>query len=204
MVLTMEHDGTLTPGRAQQVFSQTYLDGIAQTAPAAGLVLFGQVRGPGDPPDGRGAAPLPRAPAPELLAAIEDTALRYAGHRGLRTAGLSVTDWLTLYRANIEVESAYDRGAVSQMGAIGLGQLMPATARSLGVDPHDWRDNLDGSARYLAMMLDEFGDARMALAAYNAGPGAVRTHAGIPPFRETRTHVERVLAVFNRLEGASR
>ena len=78
---------------------------------------------------------------------------------------------------------------------------MPDTAILLGVDPHDWRQNLDGSARYLAMMLAEFGDAQLALAAYNAGPEAVRGHGGIPPFRETQNHVQRVLAVFNRLEG---
>ena len=84
---------------------------------------------------------------------------------------------------------------------IGLGQLMPETAADLGVDPHDWRENLDGSARYLLMMLVQFEDARLALAAYNAGPDAVTRHGGIPPYQETQNHVSRVLAVFNRLEG---
>jgi len=78
---------------------------------------------------------------------------------------------------------------------------MPGTARALGVDPHDWQQNLDGSARYLALMMAEFGDLPLALAAYNAGPDAVRKHGGIPPFQETQSHVQRVLAVFNRLEG---
>ena len=78
---------------------------------------------------------------------------------------------------------------------------MPATAAQLGVDPHDVGQNLDGSARYLAMMLAEFGDTRLALAAYNAGPDAVRAHGGIPPYRETQTHVRRVLAVAGRLQG---
>jgi soluble lytic murein transglycosylase-like protein len=140
-------------------------------------------------------------PDPDILAAIEKTGFRYAGHGGLRTAGLTVTDWLNLYRANIEIESAYDPRAVSRAGAVGLGQLMPDTARALGVDPHDWRQNLDGSARYLALMLAEFGDVRLALAAYNAGPDAVREYGGIPPFQETQFHVQRVLAVVNRLEG---
>jgi soluble lytic murein transglycosylase-like protein len=78
---------------------------------------------------------------------------------------------------------------------------MPQTAVELGVDPHDWRQNLDGSARYLLFLLEAFGDARLALAAYNAGPGAVERHGGVPPFKETQNHVRRVLAVFNRLEG---
>ena len=122
---------------------------------------------------------------------------------GLRRADLSVRDWLTLYRANIEVESAYRQDAVSSAGAIGLGQLMPATARDLGVDPRDPLQNLDGSARYLAMMLETFGDPRLALAAYNAGPDAVRQYGGIPPYRETQNHVARVMAVVARLEGSN-
>jgi soluble lytic murein transglycosylase-like protein len=139
--------------------------------------------------------------SPEILHAIETAALRYAGHGALRRAGLSVTDWALLYRANIEVESAYNPSARSPAGAIGLGQLMPDTARDLGVDPHDVAQNLDGSARYLLMMLDQFGDGSLALAAYNAGPEAVTRHSGIPPFRETQGHVARVTAVFQRLRG---
>lgn len=122
-------------------------------------------------------APLPRA---DVLSAIEATALRYGSHTGLRRAGLSVSDWLLLFRANIEIESAYRQRAVSSAGAIGLGQLMPATARDLGVDPRDPLQNLDGSACYLAMMLELFGSQRLALAAYNAGPDAVRQYGGIP------------------------
>jgi soluble lytic murein transglycosylase-like protein len=142
-----------------------------------------------------------RAPAPDILSMIDETALRYASHPGLRHAGLSVTEWRRLYRSNIETEGAYDPRALSPKGAIGLGQLMPQTAVELGVDPHDWRQNLDGSARYLLSLLNAFGDARLALAAYNAGPGAVERHGGVPPFKETQNHVRRVLAVFNRLEG---
>jgi soluble lytic murein transglycosylase-like protein len=78
---------------------------------------------------------------------------------------------------------------------------MPDTARDLGVDPHDIAQNLDGSARYLLMMLKQFGDPALALAAYNAGPHAVARHGGIPPFRETQGHVARVTAVFQRLRG---
>ena len=148
--------------------------------------------------------PLPlgdaaRPPSPEILAGIEATAMRYAGHGALRAAGLSASDWLLLYQANIEVESGYDPQATSPVGAIGLGQLMPGTAAALRVDPHEWQQNLDGSARYLLTQIDRFGTPELALAAYNAGPEAVTEHGGVPPFAETRGHVRRVLAVFHRL-----
>ena len=201
MVLVMAEDGTLSPSRSQDSFSRTYKDGIGQGAASAGLRILGKVTGNDPAPQivpGQSRTPAPRE---DIRAGIEEAALRYAGHPGLRSAGITVTDWLNLYRANIEIESAYDPTAVSHKGAIGLGQLMPGTARTLRVDPHDWRENLDGSARYLAGLLAEFGDVRFALAAYNAGPDAVRQHGGIPPYRETRNHVQRVLAVFNRLEG---
>ncbi|RKF12246.1 lytic transglycosylase domain-containing protein [Roseovarius spongiae] len=201
MVLVMESDGSLSPSRAQDTFARNYNDGIGQGSATAGIRIFGEGAEQSEDLTVATIAPTVRTPRPDILAAIEETGLRYASHPGLRAADITVTDWLTLYRANIEIESAYNPRAVSRAGAIGLGQLMPETASFLGVDPDDWRQNLDGSARYLAMMLAEFGDARLALAAYNAGPEAVRGHAGIPPFRETQNHVQRVLAVFNRLEG---
>jgi hypothetical protein len=202
MVLVMESDGSLTPSRSQNSFSRNYNDGIRQGSATDGLAIIGDEDT--EPEDVQLAtfsrpAPLPRA---DVLTAIEATALRYASHPGLRRAELSVRDWLTLYRANIEVESAYRQDVISHAGAIGLGQLMPATARVLNVDPHDPLQNLDGSARYLAMMLETFGDPRLALAAYNAGPDAVRQYGGIPPYRETQNHVARVMAVVARLEGS--
>ncbi len=203
MVLVMESDGSLTPSRSQDSFARNYNDGIGQGSAADELAILGETDlGPDEIQMASLArpAPLPRA---DVLAAIETTALRYAGHPALRRADLSVRDWLTLYRANIEVESAYRQDTVSNAGAIGLGQLMPATARDLGVDPRDPLQNLDGSARYLAMMLETFGDPRLALAAYNAGPDAVRQYGGIPPYRETQNHVARVMAVVARLEGSN-
>ncbi len=147
--------------------------------------------------------PSRTTPNPEILTAIQGTAHRYGGHPALRRAGLSVTEWQTLFQANIEIESAYRPNARSSAGAIGLGQLMPATAAQLGVDPHDWQANLDGSARYLLMMLAQFGTPELALAAYNAGPEAIARHGGIPPYQETKNHVRRVMAVRDRLTGAS-
>ncbi len=199
----MESDGSLTPSRSQDSFTRNYNDGIGQGSDADELSILGETElGPDEIQMAAilRPAPLPRA---DVLTAIEATALRYAGHPGLRRAELSVRDWLTLYRANIEVESAYRQDAVSSAGAIGLGQLMPATARDLGIDPRDPLQNLDGSARYLAMMLKTFGDPRLALAAYNAGPDAVRQYGGIPPYRETQNHVARVMAVVARLEGSN-
>lgn len=140
-----------------------------------------------------------RPPSPQVLAGIEEAAMRYAGHGALRAAGLSASDWMLLYQANIEVESGYDPAAVSPVGALGLGQLMPGTAALLRVDPYDWRQNLDGSARYLLTQLARFGTPELALAAYNAGPEAVTEHGGVPPYPETQGHVRRVLAVFDRL-----
>ncbi len=171
----------------------------ASPEPGDRLFLFSKRKV--DEPDADAAVPKDVVADPDILAAIEAAAFRYGGHPGLRRAGLTVTDWAALYRANIEIESAYDPRALSDAGAIGLGQLMPDTARALGVDPHDPRQNLDGSARYLLMMLERFGDSRLALAAYNAGPDAVHRHGGIPPYRETQGHVAKVTAVMRRLRG---
>jgi soluble lytic murein transglycosylase-like protein len=101
-----------------------------------------------------------------------------------------------LFQSLVQQESAFDPSAKSRAGALGLSQLMPSTARMLGVsDPLDPYQNLDGGARYLAQMMKEFGgDTSLALAAYNAGPGAVRRHGGIPPFRETQDYVRKILA----------
>lgn len=102
-----------------------------------------------------------------------------------------------LLRALVQAESGFNPLAVSPAGAKGLTQLMPGTAAALGVtDPFDPSQNLNGGARYLRQMLDEFGDIRLALAAYNAGPGKVRRHGGVPPYRETLAYVDRVMAGF--------
>ncbi|WFE73272.1 lytic transglycosylase domain-containing protein [Roseinatronobacter sp. S2] len=98
-----------------------------------------------------------------------------------------------LFLRLVHQESRWNAAAVSHKGAIGLAQLMPGTAQMLRVDPHDPQQNLDGGARYLRMMYDKFGDWRLALAAYNAGPGAVEAHGGIPPFAETQHYVRVIL-----------
>jgi hypothetical protein len=94
----------------------------------------------------------------------------------------------------IEAESGGDPRAVSPKGAQGLMQLMPETARALGVqDPFDPVQNIEGGVRYLSHLLQRFGDLRLALAAYNAGPGRVQQYGGVPPFPETQRYIERIL-----------
>ena len=104
-----------------------------------------------------------------------------------------------LLTAVAAVESGYDPAAVSPAGARGLMQLMPATAAGLGVDPMVPAQAVDGAARLLAQSLGEFGSVPLALAAYNAGPGAVRRYDGIPPYHETQDYVRKVTAVLARL-----
>ena len=103
-----------------------------------------------------------------------------------------------LVQALMQAESAYNPRAVSRKGAIGLMQLMPATARDLAVpDPYDPEQNIRGGVTYLRQMLDLFdGRVELALAAYNAGPGAVQRHHGIPPYAETQQYVQRVLTLY--------
>jgi soluble lytic murein transglycosylase-like protein len=136
-----------------------------------------------------GAAPIlpsaPRRPAPtsaQISSVIAEAAQRYA----VPPALVEAVAWR---------ESRFQQSAVSPKGAIGVMQLMAGTARELGVDPYDPRQNIQGGAAYLSQMLTRYrGDTGLALAAYNAGPGAVDRYGGAPPFKETRRYVADIVA----------
>lgn len=109
-----------------------------------------------------------------------------------------------LAAANFAIESGFNMSAYSRTGAIGIAQLQPETAANLGVDPYDPAQNVEGGIRYIAEQLYTFrnsGDwtASYAIAAYNAGPGAIKKYGGIPPYDETINHVIRVGAIYRQL-----
>lgn len=151
-----------------------------------------------------GTTAMPSAPAPNAgkaagIAAARSVALRYQHHPALKLNNIRPHEWAALFQALVWQESRFNPRARSHKGAIGYAQLMPGTAAKLGVDPHDPVQNLDGGARYLLTQLQTFRSPTLALAAYNAGPGAVQKYRGVPPYRETRDYVIRVLAEHDRI-----
>lgn len=137
----------------------------------------------------------PRMRAPEGLRTVHDPD-RYRRYDGyIREAATLYQLPETFLRAVMRVESDFQPYAVSVDGAIGLMQLMPGTAASMGVvDPYEPRQNVLGGARYLRVLANKFsGDLILTVAAYNAGHGAVQRYRGVPPYAETRRYVERVL-----------
>jgi soluble lytic murein transglycosylase-like protein len=155
------------------------LAGAHRPAPAAATTSFAQTLATAQTPAG---APGPGGGSAPFGAEIDAAAARY----GIDPA---------LLRGLVRQESGFDPRARSGAGAMGLTQLMPGTAASLGVtDPYDPTQSLDGGARYLREMLDRFGgDPAKALAAYNAGPGAVSRFGGVPPYPETQSYVRNIL-----------
>ncbi len=149
--------------------------------------------------------------APETTGEVEISpeALTHVAGSAAPQAYTAAVDYLAdlngispaLLEALVWQESRWRAGARSPVGAIGLAQLMPGTARDLGVNPHDPHANLAGGARYLRQQLDRFGgDVELALAAYNAGPGRVQRARGVPAIRETQAYVR---AVVDRLSNMS-
>lgn len=131
--------------------------------------------------------PALESPKPVTLtrAGIADHMRAAAARNGLSPKVVEAVAWR---------ESRFNPDAVSPKGAVGVMQLMPATAQAMGVDPRDAGANIDGGTAYLARMMQTFnGDLPLALAAYNAGPEAVRRYAGVPPFPETKAFVDAIL-----------
>ena len=131
---------------------------------------------------------------------IVTTAKKYAGHPGLARAGLNPVEFRIWFQSLVKQESGFSIGARSPVGAFGLTQVMPDTAKDLGIYPAYYDDpmlQLDGGARYFLTQLNKFGSVPLALAAYNAGPGNVSKYGGIPPFKETQDYVVRITGYFN-------
>ncbi|MCZ2836506.1 transglycosylase SLT domain-containing protein [Modestobacter sp. VKM Ac-2985] len=158
-------------------------------APQAGDVV--KVQDVGDPtlirrvlPEGAGTAPVAPAAGGGLAGVPYADLFAQAGARH----GVSPA----LLAAVAKTESGFNSSARSSAGATGLMQFMPATATGLGVDATDPASSIDGAARYLSSLTKQFGSTELALAAYNAGPGTVQRHGGIPPYPETQSYVQKV------------
>ncbi|MEA2720098.1 MAG: hypothetical protein QOJ39_1962 [Candidatus Eremiobacteraeota bacterium] len=192
-----EITGAPAPGTVQPVpaasapggprFASALADALKPANPALGL----QPGGPDAP--GSGAPAVVSAPVPpaQIDALVEQNAATWQVDPAL-------------IKAVIANESGFNANATSPVGARGLMQLMPDTAAGLGVrDSYDPAQNVAGGARYLRGLLDRFhGDKRLAVAAYNAGPGAVEKYGDVPPYAETRNYVQNVLASFDKYSSA--
>jgi soluble lytic murein transglycosylase-like protein len=142
------------------------------------------------------------ADAPPVLPAVRPAALRSVPYADVLSQAASANGLPgSLLAAVAQVESGFNPQAVSPAGAQGLMQLMPSTAAGLGVDPFDPRQAADGAARLLARDLRDFGSLPLALAAYNAGAGAVRQYGGIPPYAETQAYVGKVQSAMAAIDA---
>jgi soluble lytic murein transglycosylase-like protein len=167
-VIDISPNGTITVYKGPTQFAGT----------SATPLITAQLGAPAAPTNSSPSFPMQMYPV--LVGYLNDAAARHNVDPGLVLA----VAWQ---------ESRFRSDAISPKGAIGVMQLMPATAAQLGVNPYDPRENIEGGVAYLRGLLTQFnGDIKLSLAAYNAGPAAVQRHGGIPPFRETQSYVKSI------------
>jgi soluble lytic murein transglycosylase-like protein len=143
------------------------------------------------------AKPAPSGSAPELTVAKSTSWTPTAVDSLVEEVSRRHNVDPNLVRAMIKVESNFNPRATSRKGAVGLMQLMPATARQLKVNPYDPAQNLDGGVRHMKSLLENYnGDVALSLAAYNAGQGAVQRHGGVPNYKETKSYVRRITSLY--------
>ena len=136
----------------------------------------------------------------------ETTTLKFIGEPRTRSLDEIISEAALIYgvdadlvKAIVRAESNSNPLAISRKGAKGLMQLMPATARKLRVHaPFDPRENIVGGVKYIKGLLTKYGDLKLALAAYNAGPKAVKKYSGVPPYRETKKYIKKVLKFYKQ------
>jgi soluble lytic murein transglycosylase-like protein len=182
-----EITGAPAPGGAQPGFAAALASAINASPPGTALSTAAGLTGSMLPPQGAVRQPSAPVPPEQIDALVEQNAATWQVDPAL-------------LKAVIANESGFNANATSNVGAQGLMQLMPETAASLGVrNAYDPSQNVAGGARYLRGLLDRFnGDQRLAVAAYNAGPGAVAKYGDVPPYAETQNYVTNVLASFEK------
>ncbi len=182
------------PSRDDKVFDDNYSGKDAEVTPVEDLIMQAADNYGVDPQLVKGIVEYinqhqtPAQIETEESASVEDLITQAAYAYGVDPE---------LVKAIAIAESDMNQDEVSPVGAIGVMQLMPETAAGLGVDPYDTNENIAGGTKYLKQMLDTFdGDVPLAVAAYNAGPGAVKKYGGIPPYFETQNYVGRVMDMY--------
>ena len=182
------------PSRDDKVFDDNYSGKDAEITPVEDLIMQAAENYGVDPQTVKGIFEYinqhqtPAQIATEESSSIEDLITQAAYNYGIDPE---------LVKAIAIAESDMNQDEISPVGAIGVMQLMPETAAGLGVDPYDTNENIAGGTKYLKQMLDTFdGDVPLAVAAYNAGPGAVKKYGGIPPYSETQNYVGRVMDMY--------
>jgi soluble lytic murein transglycosylase-like protein len=146
---------------------------------------------------------IPQPPAPDLVTPSKEEL-----HGYIQAAAKKHQVPAAFVKSIVAAESNFDCQAISPKGAIGLMQLMPETAEAYGVDPKVPEQNIDGGTRYLRVLMDKYhryrDSMKCVIAAYNAGPGVVDRYRGVPPYRETRKYVTRVLTYFRKFQYETR